>query len=73
MVCATEGRRASWGHRPKPAGVAGRARIANEHSIRRFRAELRNADVSDLCLEAIGVDRDQAIGREPPSPGATGS
>ncbi len=53
--------------------IAGRARLANERSIRRFRAELRDADVSDRCLEAIRVDRDQAFGREPPSPGATGS
>ncbi len=51
--------------------IAGRARIANEHSIRRFRGELRNADISELCLEAVEVDRDRVIGREPPSPGAT--
>jgi len=54
------------------AHLAGRARIVRERSIRRFRDQLRSADVVGLCRQRVADHRGLPEGQDPSPPGQRG-
>jgi len=51
--------------------IAGRARIARERSVRRFRAQLRSADLPAICERRTTTGQGPADVKDPPSPGSS--